>query len=417
MNGLRLAFGVLLCAASARAAEWPQWLGPTRDTAAKDVVQPWTASPAVVWRAAVGEGHSSPLVADGKVFLHYHVTGKDEERLAAFDAHDGKELGSIVHARSAFRGRFGAGPRATPTIAPDGQVISYGVTGILSGGQLGESKASPKSWSVDMLYQFHAKDLRFGVSGSPLVDGNRVIVPVGGKGSSIVAVDRTSGQVVWKALDDAACYASPIAVEQAGKRVVIALTAEGVVGLGADDGSVVWQFPFKDTLQESSTTPVKIGDLIVVSSVTLGSIGLKLTSKDGKPAIESAWKNPQLACYFSTPVAAGNGQIFMVTSSMEAMLRRQPQADLCCVDAATGKLLWKHEKAGRYHAALVRMGDGKLLMHSDTGDLFLLDPDPKEFQELAKSKVCGQTRAHPAVADGRIYLRDDKELLCIQLPH
>jgi outer membrane protein assembly factor BamB len=414
MTWLRTALAVLACTAAAAAADWPQWLGPNRDGSAADTVKPWTAAPAVVWRAPVGEGHSSPVVAGGKVYLHYHVAGKDEERLAAFDAATGKELGSADHTRKAFKGRFGAGPRATPAAAPDGQVISFGVTGVLSGDPLAAGTSAPGAWSADLLDKFKAPNLRFGVSGSPLIDGDRVIVPVGGKGASLVAVDRRTGEVVWKALDDAACYASPVITDHGGKRAVVALTAAGVVALGAEDGAVLWQYPFRDTLQEGSTTPVRVGNRLVVSSVTLGSVALKLTTKDGKPAVEQAWKNPQLACYFSTPVA-GKEHVYMVTSSMEAMMKRQPQADLCCVEAATGKVAWKQPKVGRYHAALVRTGDGRMLLHSDTGELALLDPDPAAYKELAKSKVCGQTWAHPALADGRLYLRDDKELICLKL--
>jgi outer membrane protein assembly factor BamB len=250
-----------------------------------------------------------------------------------------------------------------------------------------------------------------------------IAVPVGGKGASIVAIDPRPkpplqdqpGLVRWQKLDDAASYASPILIDHAGQREIVALTANAVVGLAAKDGALLWRFPFKDLLSESSTTPVKVGDLLIASSVTLGSIGLKLTTVDGKPAVEQAWKNPQLPCYFSTPVAVGPTHIYMVTGNLAAIMRRQPQADLCCVETATGKILWKKEKVGKYHAALLRTGDNKLLMHCDSGELVLIDPDPKEYRELARSKVCGETWAHPALADGRLYVRDDKELICLKV--
>jgi outer membrane protein assembly factor BamB len=415
MNYFRTLLGVLAFGAVASAGDWPQWLGPRRDGSSVEAVRPWSGTPAVVWRAPVGEGHSSPVVARGIVYLHHKVADKDEERLSAFDALTGREVGSTVHPRAAFRGMFGAGPRATPAVATDGQIISFGVTGILSADALAAGATAPTAWTVNTREQFQPAALRFGVSGSPLIDGNRVVVPVGGKGASLVAVDRATGAVVWKALDDAACYASPVVIDHAGRREVVALTAAGIIGLSADDGAVFWQFPFRDTLQESSTTPVKVGELLIASSVTLGSVGLKLTTKDGKPAVEQAWKNPQLACYFSTPVAVGKDHVYMVTASLASMMRRQPQTDLCCVEAATGKQLWKKEKVGKYHAALLRTGDDKLLMHSDVGELVLIDPDAKEFRELARAKVCGETWAHPALADGRLYIRDDKELICLKL--
>src|SRR5262245_53021302 len=218
------------------AADWPQWLGPDRNGSTNETIKPWKAAPEVAWRAPVGEGHSSPVVADGKVYLHYRVTGKDEEQLAAFDAATGKEVKSVDHGRKPFKGMFGAGPRATPAVAPDGQVISFGVTGVLSADTLVASESAPKAWSADLLAQFQANNLRFGVSGSPLIDGDRVVVPVGGKGASLVALNRKTGEVAWKALDDPACYSSPIVVEHAGKRAVVALTAAGVVAVSAEDG-------------------------------------------------------------------------------------------------------------------------------------------------------------------------------------
>jgi outer membrane protein assembly factor BamB len=398
------------------AADWPQWLGPNRDGSSAEVIKPWTDAPKVLWRARVGEGHSSPVVFAGTVILQTKVPGEDVVKLTTRRASDGQELASATHPRKPYSNQFGAGPRATPLVTPDGQIITYDVTGLLCSEPLpGGPGWTPKNWEVNVLDQFKAPNLTFGVSGSPLLDSDRIVVPVGGKGSSFVAFDRMTGKVAWQTLDDAASYASPIVIDHAGQREIVGLTANGVVGVSAKDGSLFWRFPFKDLLAESSTTPVKVGDLLIASSVTLGSIGLKLTTVDGKPAVEQAWKNPQLPCYFSTPVAVGKDHVYMVTGSLAAIMRRQPQADLCCVETATGKLLWKKEKVGKYHAALLRTGDNKLLMSCDSGDLVLIDPDAKEYRELARSKVCGETWAHPALADGRLYVRDDKELICLKM--
>lgn len=404
-----------LCAVFLVAADWPQWLGPNRDGSSAEVVKPWTAAPKVLWRARVGEGHSSPVVLAGTVFLHTKVSGQDVVKLTTYRAADGQELASATHPRKPYSNQFGAGPRATPLVTPDGQIITYDVTGLLCSEPLpGGPGWKTQIWETNVLDQFKAPNLTFGVSASPLLDGERIVVPVG-KGSSLVAFDRTTGKPVWQALDDPASYASPIVIDHGGQREIVLLNANGVVGVSAKDGALLWRFPFKDLLSESSTTPVKVGDLLIASSVTLGSVGLKLTTADGKPAVEQAWKNPQLPCYFSTPVAVGKDHLYMVTGNLAAIMRRQPQADLCCVETASGKILWKKEKVGKYHAALLRTGDNKLLMHCDSGDLVLIDPDAKEYRELCRSKVCGDTWAHPALADGRLYVRDDKELICLKL--
>ncbi|HEY1381252.1 MAG TPA: PQQ-binding-like beta-propeller repeat protein [Gemmataceae bacterium] len=403
----------LLAAATAPAGDWPQWLGPNRDGASAEVVKPWTDAPKILWRTAVGSGHSSPIVAGGRVYLHSKAAGKDAERLVAYDVADGKEVAAADMARDPFASPFGAGPRATPVGLPGGGVVGYGVTGQMIGLAAADKPLPFDGGWPNPVKQFHAPIPKFGVSSSPLADGDRVIVMVGGKGASLVAYK--SGQIAWKALDDPASYASPIVTEHAGKRQLVALTAEGVVSLDPASGELFWRYPFKDLIAESSTTPLRVGDLIIASSVTLGSVGLKLGTKDGKPAVTEAWKNPALSCYFSTPVTVGDKYLYMVTGSIVAAMRRQPQADLNCVEAATGKVLWKREKVGKYHAALIRTGDGKLLLHSDTGELMLLDPDPKEYRELARAKVCGPTWAHPALANGRLYVRDDKELVCVRL--
>jgi outer membrane protein assembly factor BamB len=402
---------LLLAAGSTSAGDWPQWLGPNRDGSSPEIVAPWKDAPKAVWRVPVGDGHSSPVVAGGKVYLHFKTPGKDEERVAIYDAATGRELAAAAYGRAAFSSIFGVGPRATPVVTSDGQVITDGVTGILNAWRFpGGASALSKDWGANTLEHFQAKNLFFGVSASPLVDGDRAIVAVGGKGASLVAYHRKTGEVDWKTLDDAASYASPVILGDGSQRQLVSLTAEGVVSLNPATGELLWRYPFKDLLAESSTTPIKVGDLLVASSVTLGSVALKLTTKDGKPAVEQAWKNPALSCYFSTPVAVGDQHVYMVTGSIRGQV-----SNLQCVELSSGKVLWTKPRVGRYHAALLRTGDNKLLMLGDTGELVLIDPNPKEFRELARSKVCGETWAHPALANGKLYLRDDKELICLQL--
>src|SRR5262249_6287369 len=157
--------------------------------------------------------------------------------------------------------------------------------------------------------------LRFGVSCSPLVEGGRVLVNVGGKGASVVAFDADSGKVAWKALDDRASYSSGFALGKGPQRQVVFLTQAGLHGLSAADGKPLWHHPLKDALQESSATPFLINDLLVGSSITRGSVALRLDAKEGKPAAEPAWKNAQLTSYFATPVAVGTEHLYLVTGT------------------------------------------------------------------------------------------------------
>src|SRR5262249_60569 len=160
--------------------------------------------------------------------------------------------------------------------------------------------------------------------------------------------DRDSGETTWKAGDDLASYASPIVIGEGERRQVVFLTAGGVVSLQPNGGAVNWSYPLKDPLFESSPTPALPGDFLIAPSITFGSAGLGLSAKDGKPAAE-VWKEPKLTSYFTTPVAVGKDHLFLVSSTISFFGgKRAQQADLHCVEAATGKSLWKREKVGRY---------------------------------------------------------------------
>jgi outer membrane protein assembly factor BamB len=412
MRWLRSFVVLFLSVAPAAAADWPQWLGPGRDGQTSEKVAPWKGDLKVLWRQPVGEGHSSPIVAGGKVFLHTKVKGKEEEQITAFDAKTGKELWKASNPRAPFTSPFGTGPQATPTFA-GGRLYAYGVTGVLTcldadGKQL---------WQVDTGKDFKpAKRFPadFGVASSPLVEGDHVLVMVGGKGAGVVAFERKTGAVAWKALDDRASYSSPIGFGQGKDRQAVFLTAAGLVAFRPSDGKVLWQFPLEDKLMESSSTPLKTGDLLLAGSITLGSIGVRLEEKGGETKAREAWKNEALTCYFSSPVAIDEEHVFLITNSNPLRFEK-PVATLRCIESKTGKEKWNKPAVGKYHAAMIRTGDGKVLFLDDASNLILIDPNPKEYRELARSKLCGETWAHPALADGKLYVRDEKELMCVQL--
>lgn len=392
----------LLSASLATAADWPQFLGPNRDSVTSDKIPAWKDKPKEVWKKSVGEAHSSPVVANGLVYVFAKVDKKEAESLTAFDAKTGDEKWTKSYERAKTNTPFGNGPRGTPTVDGD-RVYTYGSTGLLT---CWDAKSGDQKWQTDMLKEFSAKNLFFGVSTSPTVVGKVVVVMVGGKGAGVVGVDKETGKAVWQSTDDRASYASPIVVGDKNPELVF-LTGDHVRSLKADLGKQVWQHPFVDALLESSTTPVKAGDLYVVGSVKSGSIGVRVKGAE----VEEVWKNEKLTCYFSTPVAVGD-HLYMVNGEAKF-----PGGTLTlrCVETKTGKIAWEKKDVGTYHAALVKTGDGKLLMHDDKGNLKLLEPSEKEYKELATAKVCGETWAHPAVSDGKVYLRDNKTLYCLQV--
>ena len=403
----------LLTATIVAADDWPQWLGPKRDGSSAEIVKPWKGPLKILWKETIGtdskktKGHGSPVVVKGKLYLHMGTPGKAEETLAAFDADSGKPLWKQAYPRGQTKAYFGSDPRDSPCVV-GGKIYTFGITGVLTCFDADNGKIL---WQVDTAKEYMSPALTFGSSCSPIVVDDHVIVNVGAKGASIVAFNKNTGKEAWKKLDDGASYASPIVTGQGEVKQVIFLTGKGLVALAAQDGSVLWQHPFRDLISESSTTPVVIDDMLIGSSITLGAIGLKMEKTGGAPAVSKVWTSGSLNCYFATPVAVGKDTLYMVTGSLLAK-----KAILRCVDAKTGKELWSRDKVGTYHASLIRTGDDKLLLVEENGDLVLVNPDRKEYRELARTKICGSTWVHPALANGRLYIRDEKELICVELP-
>ena len=387
-----------------RADDWPQWLGLKRDGGTAEVVKPWKEPLKVLWKHDVGEAHGGPVVAKGKTYLFCLTPGKNAETLAAFDAATGKPIWDTSYPRHETKIAFGNGPRSAPCVV-DGKVYTFGITSILT---CFDAEKGAKLWQVDGEEIYKAPTLTFGSSCSPIVVGDHVIVNMGSKGASIIAFDKNTGKEAWKKLNDAASYSSPFLYEHNGNPRVVFLTANGLVALDPRDGSVLWQYPFRDFLLESSCTPMMIDGKLLASSITAGSVLIKESDKDAKPT--KVWSN-SLNCYFSTPVAIGKDTLYMVTGDLFTK-----KAVLRCVDAKDGKELWKRPNVGTYHATPLRTGDNKLLLVEEKGDLVLIDANREKYTELARSNICSNTWAHPALANGRLYIRDAKELICVELP-
>src|SRR5262245_35900356 len=293
---------------SADAADWPQWLGTNRNGTSTEKIAPWKGDLKVLWRKAVGEGHSSPVVADGVVYLHVKVKNKDEESLIACNATTGDVNWEKSYPRGPAKFFFGNGPRGTPTVSGK-RIYAIGITGLLTCFDAADGK---QLWQTDTLKENKSPNLTFGISASPLVTGDNVIVQVGNnpknpQSTAVVAYDVANGKLAWKALDDPASYAAPVLL--GGK--VIVLTAAHVVALDPAKGTVVWKYPFKDALNESSSTPILAGDQILVSSVTAGTIALKPGADKSEP--EVVWKDKDLTCYFATPLPVSKDHVFLVT--------------------------------------------------------------------------------------------------------
>jgi outer membrane protein assembly factor BamB len=393
---------------SLHGADWPQWLGPKRDGGTTEAIGPWKDPPKELWRAKAGPGFSSPVVAGGRVFVHARVSGQEREEVFALDAKTGNELWRTAYDRAPYMSVLNTGPQATPTVAGN-RVYAFGITGVLS---CLEADSGKQVWQVDTFKKLGASLPRFGVCCSPLVIGNRVLVAVGGKGSSVVAFDTDSGEIAWQAIDEPASTSSPVLFAAGGKARavpdVVFMTTLRVVGLNPLDGSVNWEFTLPFQPSGTAPTPVVAGDLVVTSTMTNGSTAIRVTASP--TTAKQAWQAKDLSGYFSSG-SATKDRLFLVTNTLKPL----PRADLACVDLATGKQLWKREGVGYFHFGVVRTGNGKLLILDDAGKLILLDAEADTYRELCSAKVCGANLVTPALADGRLYARDEQGIVCVQL--
>jgi len=370
--------------------DWPQFLGPTRNGVSPETVN-WP--PSVLWHRDAGEGFAAPVVANGKVVFFYRQNGK--EIIDCLDAVSGKTVWSYDYPTT-YRDDFGfdEGPRSAPTIA-DGAVFSFGAQGVLSAVDFTSGK---KRWSVNT----GAKKGWFGVAGAPLVEGGKVLVNIGG----IVAYDAKTGTVVWKATNDEASYSSPTVATIQGLRHAFFLTRAGLVDLDPSNGQVRFSFPFRSRSSASvnAATPLVIGNQVFISaSYGTGAALLEVNGSEYK----KIWANDDsMSNHYSTCVFR-DGYLYGFHGRQE-----EGQA-LRCVQLRTGKVMWNVDG---YGAGTVTLAGDKLLILRESGELVLAPAVSDGFHPSAHGSILSKAvRAYPALANGRLYARDEKTLVGVRL--
>ncbi|MBL7133474.1 MAG: PQQ-like beta-propeller repeat protein [Phycisphaerae bacterium] len=370
----------------------------------------------VLWRVRVGFSLASPVVSGKRVFHLDNQRGK--ETVLAVDAASGKELWSAALDDAFKDGQSESGPRCTP-VADEGRLYVQSCRGEFQCLNVDDGKVI---WRTNFVRDFAAVFTgekgrasgasRHGYCGSPLVDGDRIIAGVGGpNGASVVCFNKLTGKVIWKSQNDIPGYAGPVIATIAGVRQVICFTATSVIGLDAARGTLLWRTAVKTSLGRHVTTPVVVDDAVVVSSHQAGLIGIKV-SPAGEPrafTADRAWvAKGSAAINFSSPVVVGN-HLYGLGKTRT----------LVCVDVRTGQRAWAKDWTasrmfGKGYASFMVMGD-RILALAEDGTLFMMAADVKAFRMIAKVKVCGKNWCSPAYAGGRLFLRDARELLCIEL--
>jgi outer membrane protein assembly factor BamB len=399
----------LLCAVSAYATDWPQFLGPTRNGVypGNDLAETWPKDgPPVLWQRNVGQGFSGPTVADHKLVLFHRVA--DKETVECLDAKNGKPLWKFDYP-TAYVDDFGfdEGPRATPSIA-NGRVYTYGAEGMLHCLDLSSGK---KIWSVNAKAEFDAPKGFFGIACSPLVEGNSVLLNIGGKdGAGIVAFDAATGKLLWKASNDRASYSSPIAATVDGRRYAFFFTRQGLVAINPGDGKIEFQFPWAPRIQASvsSATPLVIDDLVFLSaSYGAGAVLLRVKNN----GVEKIWSAEDvLSNHYATSVEH-NGFLFGIDGRTDPGF--SPPPSLRCVELKTGKIRWQTDDIG---AATITLAGYQLLILTEKGELIRAAADADAFKPNARAQILPfQVRAYPALADGCLYARSKDKLVCVNL--
>jgi outer membrane protein assembly factor BamB len=400
-------------AEAAHADDWPQWLGPRRDGhAALDAPALDKLSPElkVLWRKKIGGGFSSPVVAGGQLVV-FDENGQSEVA-HLLDAKTGAEIWKTAIG-SVYRDEGGAGPRSTPIMDGD-RIFVQSCKGEFRCLNLADGSVV---WGVGFEKDFGVKFLgskanegtsaRRGNNGSALVDGDAVIVPVGStNGATLVCFDKRDGKMLWKAGDDEAAYSSPVVATLAGVKQIVAFDADALMAVERANGTILWRVPFQTGAKRHAATPVIFGDTVIVNSHTIGLVATKIVREGGAVRAVPLWVNKDLKINLSTTVRVS-----------DYLYGEGPHQNYICADARTGETKWEAPGFGAReteNASTIAVGQN-LLVLTDEGDLVLIAARPDQYTELGRVQVCGKTWNFPALADGRLYVRDARELICYDL--
>ena len=381
----------------------PQFFGPDRSgrVANPGLSTDWKIHPPrLLWRIPVGLGWSSFSIAEGLTFtLEQH---EEEERLVAREVRTGTERWTHSNRTRFAEWQGGDGPRSTPTVVSN-RLYSYGGTGILD--CLDPRTGSP-FWTRSILKDFAQPNLTWGVSASPLVTSNLVIVTTGaGAGPTLIALDRFTGETRWQAGADQASYASPLLTQVHQRHVIASLNAASFTLHDPSDGRILLDHPWPDARYPKAAQPVPVGDNRFFLSSGYGR-GCQLIQVRAatNPPFEAVvlWKNLVMKNQFNS-VAVRDGHLFGLDDGF-----------LACVDVTTGKRVWKD---GRYGSGQSLLVDDLILVQAEPGFIALAAANPAGFSEFARLPALdSKTWNHPVLSGRHLLVRNDREAACYELP-
>ncbi len=373
--------------------DWPQWRGANRDgrSAETGLMKSWPAGgPPLAWRAAgAGEGYSSFAVAQGRLYT-LGARG-DTEYVIAFDAASGKRLWETPHGRR-FSNDRGDGPRATPTV--DGnRLYAFGASGDLSTLDLASGE---RYWTVNVLKEYRGSNISWGLSESPLVLSDRILLNAGG---TIVALKKTDGSAIWKTSGDDAGYSSAVAQTIGNVTQAIFFTSTRAVGVDVNLGRQLWSYRQVANDVANIATPIVRGNRVFLSSdYGTGSALLELTASGTDVRAREVYFTRQMKNHHATSVLIGD------------YLYGFDSAILTALHFDTGKVAWQHRSVGK--GSLI-FADDRLYLFSENGVVGLAEASPAGYVEHGRFEFRPgnlPTWSHPVVAGGKLFLRDQDTL-------
>jgi outer membrane protein assembly factor BamB len=423
-----------LLALTARADDWPQWLGPQRDGTWREtgIIDNFpNDGPKTVWRAKVSGGYSGPAVAGGKVYVTDYVTDADvkkevfdrtdykgQERVLCFSADKGEPLWEHKY-DCRYTVSYPSGPRATPTVS-DGKVYTLGTEGNLL---CLDADKGTVLWSKDFKKDFGAKTPLWGFCGHPLVDGKKLICIVGGENACVVAFNKDDGTEIWRALNaEEPGYSCPSIIEAGGARQLIIWHGSSINSLDPETGAKHWAVPISPDYKMSIMTPRRSGEFLYAAGIGDKAVLLKLASD--RPAVTEVWRGKKTNAIY--PV---NMTPFLDATTIYGV--NQP-GQLTAVDLQTGDRKWettdpvtgKDSKQLKSATAFIVKNGERYFLFNEKGELVIARLAPDKYEEIGRASILAPTNkafgrdvvwTHPAFANRCIFARNDKEIVCVSL--
>jgi len=409
--GKRVAFAflsLLMMSSVAFAEDWAQWRGARRDGLSSEIglLAKWPdAGPKLLWQAKnIGSGYSTPSVVSDKLFVMSNQGNEKEEVLALSTSNGNKLWSTSVGKVGSNQGPQYPGARATPTVSGD-SVYALGSDGDLV---CLDIKSGQKQWSKNLRRDFEGAPGMWAYTESPLIDGDMLICSPGGSSATVIALQKSTGVLVWKSPmseADAASYASPVIANVDGVKQYVLYLGKGIVGLKADTGELLWRYTRTSDAQANIATPIINGNYVYSAASRVGGGLVKVTGTKSEPQ----------ELYFAKSLPAGMGGSVLLDGSLFGSIGDT----MACVDYMTGKIKWQERGIG---SASICYADGRLYLHGVKNELAMIEASSEGFKLLGKCIPPGTTEhgnakawTHPIISNGCLYVRDQDDIWCYDI--